>query len=209
MVQKQKEQLEEWRKNQSLNYFEISSLILISYDAIRKHIRKDFGGNPEINYRLFKLTNLPAFKMSETDVNLYKKTHSIKGSIKQLEHLVSEKFINDWLTDKMLPKPELRLMENDNLKDRNLLYPILKEKVLGLKNTEPLQKSSTSNEIFDFKSFTNFLEDKINSDEDRFLKFIEQNKKDLQKVFGLLNIILDDDPISAIKQIKQIKNNLF
>jgi len=204
-----RETLTKWRKENDLSLFQICNLAYIPASTLGD-ILIEKGNFVAPRARLYHLTGLNDFKLSDEENLNYERQTNDQRLETYWDRKISDKFISDWQTNGTLPKPEYSLFQGkEKHQSKKQLTDLLKKELFG----QPKENTIQANTEFDqSKKYLNLdvLEKAIELDDKEFLDFVKRNKSEIKELVSILNVMLDSDPINArntVKQTKQIFRN--
>lgn len=218
----------EWCRENGIKYHQAISMAMVS-DSTARHLLADRRPNIAASHRLWLLTNLPEFKLNDQQFMQYTKLLD-QRDLEYWEDRIALYFIEAFTNSRTLPAADETLCyKNDHYQKKDKLVPFLVEKFFQKKNVVIKQFSvpgkgskkknntnakvnrlirRTNDEQDVVVGFGDLMKDLIHGDSEVALnQFLNKWKKDLQKIYGFLAILMDENPVQAAHSYNQAKKH--
>ncbi|QQR50270.1 hypothetical protein IPF86_04325 [Candidatus Nomurabacteria bacterium] len=216
----------DWCKKNDLNPFEAFSLAFVTASSARKVLRGVRDSLP-IKHRLYRLTELESLKLSLEENEILEALLNNETLQEYWEEKVMDKFITAWKIDRTLPLVEERIsISSDTYKKKEELLPFLVKKFFGkefkvrvlfqtekngnLLKAKSFDGISKPNEAFSSKNLLNTLNELqlvSHKSDPEMIAYIGHNKKHLRSINSIIAVMLNEDPVKALKLVRELLKN--
>ena len=229
-----KQEFMSWCTKNNVTQFEAFSIAFVD-ESTAKNVLYDIRPVLAAQFRLWKLTGLDCFKLSNDEMNVYSLEKKRKLFIVQDEQIM-QYFLDQWTTDKKTPseKDSLSLRSEVKQNKKELRITLMKKffdnsvavgepkntksevgthvAVKASDNPKNEVASNTENksevEPIIFKLFNTTVHNKVHlSGKDELIVFKKQNFPAIKDALGLLNILMEEDPFAAAKEVREFKKH--
>lgn len=230
-----KQQFMDWCVKNNITQFQAFSIAFVE-ESTAKDIFYTDRERVAGRFRLWQLTGLDCFKLTNEELNEYAVEKKRRIAIQQDEQLMYY-FRKQWLVQNLLPAPEDSLSLRSEVKqNKKELRRVLMEKFFGQKpiaaksqnpksssvaivpvkvlNNPDTGSTSTLGDKLELdpiilKLFNTAVHHKVHtSTKDELLVFKKQNLPAIKEALGLLNILMEEDPFAAAKEVRNFNQFL-